>query len=100
MASPRKSKAAIVIASLYMAAVVASFVIMLTTQQDTPMSGIFLVMLTPPWALALGALQKLFHTDSSLVAGLFLLAGGAVNSAILYRITAFIADRFSRTNKN
>jgi hypothetical protein len=92
-----KSKAALVIAGLYMLVVVAAFIVMLATSSDTAMSGIFLVMLTPPWPLALGALQKILQTDSSLFASLFLLAGGAVNSAVLYRIIALVAARVSRS---
>jgi hypothetical protein len=92
-----KAKAALIIAGLYMLVVFAAFIVMLATSSDTTMSGIFLVMLTPPWPLALGALQKIFQTDSNLFAGLFLLAGGAVNSAVLYRIIAFIASRISRS---
>ena len=88
------SRAGLTVALLYLLVVIASFIIMLATQIDTPMSGIFLVMVTPPWALALGALQKVFHTDSTLFAGLFLLAGGAVNAVVLYKITALITSRF------
>ena len=52
-------------------------------------------MVTPPWALALGAVQKMLHSDSSLFAGLFLLAGGTVNAAILYKIVAVAVHRFT-----
>ena len=91
-----KSKTAVVLSLLYLLVVVASFILMLTTQNDTPMSGIFLVMITPPWALVLGAVNQLFQTESSLVAGLVLLAGGTVNCFILYQIISFTAARFSR----
>ena len=96
MNKKNKSRAGLVVASLYLMIVIASFVIMLATQSDTPMSGIFLVMVTPPWTLALGALQKLFHTDSTLFAGIFLLAGGVINAAVLYKITNLVASRFKK----
>ena len=93
MMENKKSKAALFLSLLYLLLVAASFIIMLTTRTDTVMSGIFLVLLTPPWPLALGTLQKILHTDSCLLAGLFLLSGGAVISYILYSIISFRAGR-------
>jgi membrane-associated HD superfamily phosphohydrolase len=96
MSKKDKSRTAVVVSLLYLLVVVVSFVLMLITQNNTPMSGIFLVLITPPWALVLGAVNQLFQTDSSLAAGLILLAGGTVNSVILYQIISFTAARFSR----
>lgn len=93
-----KSRAAVLITSLYLLAVAASFVIMLMTAADTPMSGIFLVMLTLPWSIMLSWIQGALHLDSMplMLNGLFLLAGGLVNSFVLYKLISFIAGRFRR----
>jgi hypothetical protein len=89
---------AVIITSLYLSAVAASFIIMLMTADDTPMSGIFLVMVTLPWSILLTWIQSALHLDSipMMLNGLFLLAGGLVNSFVLYKIISFIAGRFSR----
>ena len=97
--SNNKSKtftAAVIITSLYLLAVAASFVIMLMTADDTPMSGIFLVMVTLPWSFVLTLIQDTFHFNSMGFNGLFLLTGGLVNSFVLYKLISFIAGRFSR----
>ena len=90
------STAAIIITSLYLLAVAASFVIMLMTADDTPMSGIFLVMVTLPWSFVLTLIQDTFHFTSMGFNGLFLLTGGLVNSFVLYKLISFIAGRLSR----
>ena len=90
------SKAAVIISSLYLLAVVASFVIMLMTADDTPMSGIFLVLVTMPWSPLLSWIQNSFQLDSVAFNSLFLLAGGTVNSFILYKLIAFSAGKLKR----
>ena len=93
-----KSRAAVLITSLYPLAVAASLIIMLMTAEDTPMPGIFLVMVTLPWSILLTWIQGALHLDSIPLTlnGLFLLAGGLVNSFVLYKLISFIAGRFSR----
>ena len=73
-------KTSIIIPFLYLAFVVAAFIVMLITTADTPMSGIFLVMLTFPWSLLLSRVQDVFHINSAMFNGLFLLIGGFFNS--------------------
>jgi hypothetical protein len=84
------SRAAVIITSLYLLAVSASFIIMLMTVSTTPMSGIFLIMVTLPWTFALSMIQNMLHLDSILFNGLFLTAGGIINSCILYKLISFI----------
>jgi len=86
----------VIITSLYLVAVTAAFVIMLLTQKNTPMSGIFLVMLTFPWSLLLSWIQNLFHVNSAVVNGLFLYAAGLLNGGILYTVLSFLSTRFQR----
>ena len=94
----KTSTTAVIITSLYLLAVAASFIIMLMTTDDTPMSGIFLVMVTLPWSILLTWIQSALHLDSipMMLNGLFLLAGGLVNSFVLYKLISFIAGRFIR----
>ncbi len=91
----KTSKAAILITSLYLSAVIASFIVMLVTAADTPMSGIFLIMITAPWSLLLSGLLNIVHlSPTPLINGLFLLIGGAGNSYILYKLISIAAYRF------
>jgi hypothetical protein len=94
----KTSTTAVIITSLYLLAVAASFIIMLMTADDTAMSRIFLVLVTLPWSILLTWIQGALHLDSIplMLNGLFLLAGGLLNSFILYKLISFIAGRFSR----
>ncbi|MBW2328221.1 MAG: hypothetical protein JRF04_01115 [Deltaproteobacteria bacterium] len=94
----KTSTTAVIITSLYLSAVAASLIIMLMTADDTAMSGIFLVMVTLPWSILLSWIQGALHLGSipMMLNGLFLLAGGLVNSFILYKLISFITGRFSR----
>ncbi|MBW1634643.1 MAG: hypothetical protein JRJ68_00080 [Deltaproteobacteria bacterium] len=89
-------KFAVMVSSLYLLAVVAAFVVMLITADDTPMSGIFLVMLTFPWSMVLTRAQDVLHVNSAGFNGLFLLAGGLVNGFIFYAVLSRISSRFQR----
>lgn len=84
------------LASLYLASVVASFILMLVTANDTPMSGIFLILVTLPWSLLLSRLQEMFHVNSVGFNGLFLLMGGLLNCYFLYKILSFLSSRMQR----
>ncbi len=92
----KTSTVAVIITSLYLLSVAASFLIMLMTADDTAMSGIFLVLATLPWSILLTWLQDTFQFNSMVFNGLFLVAGGVLNSFILYKIISFIAGRFRR----
>jgi hypothetical protein len=82
---------------LYLLMVAVSFILMLATQNDSPMSGIFLVMVTAPWSLLLTWLLNTVHlSPTSLTNGLFLLAGGLVNGYILYKLISIAAYRFKQ----
>ncbi len=84
---------AITISALYLTVVILSFVIMLISADDTAMSGIFLVLATIPWVFLLTQLQNIFQLDSPLLNGIFLLAGGTVNTLILYKLLAWATSR-------
>ena len=91
----KKSTAAVLIAGIYLMAVIAAFVIMLVTAADTAMSGIFLLVLTAPWSLLLSWLLNLVQSNPApLVNGIFLLVGGAVNTYILYKLISIAAHKF------
>ena len=92
----KTSTVAVIITSLYLLSVAASFFIMLMTADDTAMSGIFLVLATLPWPILLTWLQDTFQFNSMAFNGLFMVAGGVLNSFILYKIISFIAGRFRR----
>jgi len=92
----KTSTVAVIITSLYLLSVAASFLIMLMTADDTAMSGIFLVLATLPWSILLTWLQDAFQFSSMAFNGLFMVAGGVLNSFILYKIISFIAGRFRR----
>ena len=79
-----------ILAGIYLLAVIAAFFLMLATLRSTAMSGIFLVLATLPWPMVLDQLQNFFQLDSALFNGLFLLAGGVVNSFLLYKMFSFI----------
>jgi hypothetical protein len=84
------------LASLYLAAVVASFILMLMTADDTPMSGIFLILVSLPWSLVLSRVQEIFHVNSVGFNGLFLLTGGLLNGFLLYKFLSFLSSRLQR----
>ena len=63
------SKTAVVVTFLYLLTVVASLIIMLMTKDDTPMSGIFLIMVTMPWAWYYRGFKKFFILIQHLVSG-------------------------------
>ncbi len=88
------SKAVVVATGLYLLVVLASLLIMLTTVDDTPMSGIVLILVTMPWSLLLTRIQGLLSFDSMMLNTLFLVAGGLLNSVILYKLFSFIMNKF------
>ena len=87
-------KAAIVVTSLYLSAVIVSVAGMFMTKDDTAMSGIFLVIVTMPWSLALSWIQKALHFDSIAMTTSLLVAGGLMNSVILYKFISFLKGKF------
>jgi hypothetical protein len=66
---------------------------MITTLDETAMSGIFLVLVSMPWSLVLNWLQEFLSLDSMLFNTLFLVAGGLLNAFIVYTFTQFIVNR-------
>ncbi len=93
-----RSKAATGVAIVYLLLVVAAFVIMVATMDSTPMSGIFLVLLTLPWPALLDALGP-GDGASSLTSGLLLVGGGLVNALLLYLAVGAVASLIGRTGK-
>ncbi len=94
MSKTRKtSRAAIIISSLYLAVVAASLLIMWMTVDETAMSGIFLVLLTLPWSFLLTWVQDLLPVDGLIFNALFLVSGGLVNTAILYKVISFAGKK-------
>ncbi len=91
---------AIVVTSLYVSAMIVSLAVMFVTKNDTAMSGIFLVLVTMPWALILSWIQKVFNFDSMAITALLLVAGGLVNSLILYKIISFFTGNAAGPGKN
>ena len=87
-------KAAIVVTSLYLSAVIVSLAVMFMTKDDTAMSGIFLVIVTMPWSLALSWIQQALHFDSITMTTLLLVTGGLMNSVILYKFISFLTGKF------
>ena len=92
----QRSKIAVGVTILYLIALAASLVVMVMTVDDTAMSGIFLVMVTMPWAMALGWLKDLLQIDSMLFTTVFLVSGGLLNSFILYKMTSFVTGGFKK----
>ena len=90
----KRSKIAVAITILYLLALSASLVIMILTVDDTPMSGIFLVMVTMPWSFLLGWIKDLLQIESLLVTTIFLVSCGLLNSFILYSMTTFVAGGY------
>jgi hypothetical protein len=70
-----------------------SLAIMLMTADDTPMSGIFLVLFTIPWSFVLSWLQSVLHFEDIAFATLFLVTGGVLNSLILYKFLSLLTGR-------
>jgi hypothetical protein len=61
---------------------------------DDPLSGIFAVLLTAPWA---PLLDRLLPLSGSMTAGLLLVAlGAAINAAIIYFVTRWLVERFAK----
>ena len=87
-------KTAIVVTSLYLSAVIVSLAVMFMTKDDTAMSGIFLVIVTMPWSLALSWIQQALHFDSITMTTWLLVAGGLLNSVILYKVLSFLTGKF------
>lgn len=102
---PRKKKrtiykTAIVVTSLYLSAIIVSLALMFMTKGDTAMSGIFLVLVTMPWPLVLSWIQKALHFDSVAMTTLLLVAGGLVNSLILYKVISLLTGNSTGPTKN
>ena len=93
-------KTAIVVTSLYLSAFIVSLAIMFMTKDDTAMSGIFLVLVTMPWSLALSWIQKVLHFDSMAISTLLLVAGGLMNSVILYKVISRLTGKFKGIANN
>ncbi len=89
----KTSKVASVFTGLYLLALIASVLIMVTTSDDTAMSGIFLVLVSMPWTFMLSGLQDAFALDSMLFNTLFLVAGGLLNGLIIYISISFITNK-------
>jgi len=92
----KRSKLAVICTSLYLIALVASVIVMFATSADTAMSGVFLVMVSMPWTLLLSWLSTLFTIDSMVFSALFLVAGGLVNSVILYAMLSFVTGGYKQ----
>jgi len=58
------------------------------------MSGIFLVLVAMPWSLLLSWIQEALHFNSTTIATLLLVAGGLMNSVILYKVISFLTGKF------
>ena len=86
MKEKKASKAASIITGLYLLALIASVLIMITTSDDTVMSGIFLVLVSMPWSFVLTRLQEALSLDSMLFNTLFLVAGGLLNAFLGYKL--------------
>lgn len=93
-------KTAIVVTSLYLSAIIVSLAIMFMTKDDTAMSGIFLVLVTMPWSLVLSWIQKVLHFDSATMTTLLLVAGGLLNSVILYKVISLLTGNSTDPAKN
>ena len=87
-------KAAVVVTSLYLSAFIVSLVVMFMPKDDTPMSGIFLVLVTLPWSLLLSWIQEALHSNSMTITILLLMVGGLMNSVILYKVISFLTGKF------
>ena len=87
-------KAAVVVTSLYLSAVIISLAVMFMTKDNTAMSGIFLVLVTMPWSLLLSWIQEALHFDSITITTFLLVAGGLMNSIILYKVISFLTGKF------
>jgi uncharacterized membrane protein YhaH (DUF805 family) len=92
--------AAIVITSLYLSAIIVSLAVMFMTKNDTAMSGIFLVLVTMPWPLILSGIQEIFNFDSMAITTSLLVAGGLLNSLILYKMISFFTGNSTGPGKN
>ena len=77
-----------------------SLAVMFMTKGDTAMSGIFLVLVTMPWSLVLSWIQKVLHFDSATMTTLLLVAGGLLNSVILYKIISLLTGNSTGPAKN
>ena len=71
---------------------------MLMTLKNTPMAGIFLVMLTYPWPIIIGALGDGVQENSALFNGLLLLAGGILNGFLLYFFTGLMVSLVKKSD--
>lgn len=87
-------KTATVVTSLYLSVVIISLAAMFMTKDDTAMSGIFLVLVTLPWSLLLSWIQGALHFNSITMTTLLLVAGGLLNSVILYKVISFLSGKF------
>lgn len=70
----KNSTLAVIVTSLYLLTVAVSLAIMLMTASDTPMSGIFLVVVTIPWSFVLSWLQSVLHFENMTFTTLWILA--------------------------
>ena len=60
---------------------------------DDPLSGIFAIVLTQPWA---SLLDRLLSLSGSMAAGLLLVAAGAaINATIIFFVTRWLVGRFT-----
>ena len=87
-------KAAVVVTSLYLSAFMVSLAVMFMTKDDAAMPGIFLVLVTLPWSLLLSWIQEALHSNSITITTLLLVAGGLMNSIILYKVISFLTGKF------
>jgi hypothetical protein len=93
-------KTAIVVTSLYLSAIIVSLAVMFMTKDDTDMSGIFLVLVTMPWPLILSWIQEALHFNSITITTLLLVAGGLMNSVILYKVISRLTGKFKGIANN
>jgi len=100
MGSPRPerkspSRIATVLTGLYLLLVLAALAILLLAGENDSLAGIYFILITFPWSVALTRVAASLHVDSMLFNTLFLLAGGLVNGFILYRIVSWLSRTFS-----
>lgn len=91
-----KSRIAIGISTVYILLAVLSFVIMIIARDSTPMSGIFLVLLTQPWPAIITKFIGTRLGDSAIVNGLFLLIGGMINGLLIYLLLNLLIRMIKR----
>jgi hypothetical protein len=93
MTDKQKSRLALWLSGIYFAVGFVSWLLPLFAKPGESLSGIFVVMLTQPWATLLTIVTERLQLDSFVLNMTVMLIGVLVNSWIIYKIVSLVSCR-------